>query len=82
METQGRMSVGAWDSMDGLWEAGGKGWDQVISAFTDSTKECGLHLVATEKQVNVLSLVETCSDLPIGPVWCIVWERPMPRCQP
>ena len=56
METQGRMSV----SVDGLLEAGGKGWDQVISAFTDSSKECGLQLVATEKQVNVLRLVETC----------------------
>ena len=56
METQGRMYV----CVDGLWEAGGKGWDQVISAFTDSSKECGLQLVATEKQVNVLRLVETC----------------------
>lgn len=54
------MSVCAWDGVDGLWEAGGKGWDQAVSAFIDSSKECGLHLVATEKQVNVLRLVETC----------------------
>lgn len=27
----------------------GRVWDQVISAFTDSTKECGLYLVATRK---------------------------------
>lgn len=32
------MSVCAWDGVDGLWEAG-RGWDQVISAFTDSIPE-------------------------------------------
>lgn len=33
VETQGRMSVCAWDGVDGLWEAGGKGWDQVTKCF-------------------------------------------------